>query len=137
MENSFFIHRKRLYEIFIYYFFLLKGVRRDLVSEPKKPDVYLPVTPVAFGSQLNDEIDEKTAVIETISASFNSSISKESALIDGLTLMNIKTNFNFGCLTYGNKKIESVRFVSRLMSHLILLCSTSVISDAELVRMRR
>ena len=34
------------------------GIRRDLVSEPKKPDVYLPVTPVAFGSQLNDEVDE-------------------------------------------------------------------------------
>ena len=34
------------------------GIRRDLVSEPQKPDVYLAVNPVAFGSQLDDEIDE-------------------------------------------------------------------------------
>ena len=34
------------------------GIRRDLVSEPRKPDVYLAVNPVAFGSQLDDEIDE-------------------------------------------------------------------------------
>ena len=38
--------------------FVQKGIRRDLVSEPRKPDVYLPVVPVAFGSQLNDEVDE-------------------------------------------------------------------------------
>ena len=34
------------------------GIRRDLVSEPRRPDVYLAVNPVAFGSQLDDEIDE-------------------------------------------------------------------------------
>ena len=40
------------------------GVRRDLVSQPKRPDVYLPVIPVAFGSQLNDEIDENERFVE-------------------------------------------------------------------------
>ena len=34
------------------------GIRRDLVSEPRRPDVYLAVNPVAFGTQLDDEIDE-------------------------------------------------------------------------------
>ena len=38
--------------------FSFVGIRRDLVSEPRKPDVYLAVNPVAFGSQLDDEIDE-------------------------------------------------------------------------------
>ena len=45
-------------EKFLLYAFVQKGIRRDLVSEPRKPDVYLPVVPVAFGSQLNDEVDE-------------------------------------------------------------------------------
>ena len=31
------------------------GIRRDLVSEPRRPDVYLAVNPGAFGSQLDDE----------------------------------------------------------------------------------
>ena len=45
---------------FTTFFFLhcFVGIRRDLVSEPRKPDVYLAVNPVAFGSQLDDEIDE-------------------------------------------------------------------------------
>ena len=46
---------KLLHNILIYSFV---GIRRDLVSEPRKPDVYLAVNPVAFGSQLDDEIDE-------------------------------------------------------------------------------
>ena len=40
------------------FFICFVGIRRDLVSEPRKPDVYLAVNPVAFGSQLDDEIDE-------------------------------------------------------------------------------
>ena len=47
-----------LWNLPLYEFCLLSGIRRDLVSHPKRPDVYLQVTPVAFGSQLNDEIDE-------------------------------------------------------------------------------
>lgn len=46
---------KLLHNILIYSFV---GIRRDLVSEPRRPDVYLAVNPVAFGSQLDDEIDE-------------------------------------------------------------------------------
>ena len=46
---------KLLHNILIYSFV---GIRRDLVSEPRKPDVYLAVNLVAFGSQLDDEIDE-------------------------------------------------------------------------------
>ena len=47
-----------LWNLPLYEFSLLSGIRRDLVSQPKRPDVYLQVTPVGFGSQLNDEIDE-------------------------------------------------------------------------------